>query len=137
VADRWSRRKVALHLVDLGGQPVDTGSAVGRFFFLMLAGVAETERNLIRERTKAALAHEAARGRRVGTVPLGFKVGPDGLLVVDEDERLAVEGMLALRASGLSIRQVGAALNRAGVPARGARWHPTTVARIVGRGRQS
>ena len=128
---------MALHLVDLGGQPVDTGSAVGRFFFLMLAGVAETERNLIRERTKAALAHEAARGRRVGTVPLGFKVGPDGLLVVDEDERLAVEGMLALRASGLSIRQVGAALNRAGVPARGARWHPTTVARIVGRGRQS
>ena len=92
---------MALHLVDLGGQPVDTGSAVGRFFFLMLVGVAEMERNLIRERTKAALAHEAARGRRVGTVPLGFKVGPDGLLVVDEDERLAVEGMLALRATSL------------------------------------
>lgn len=132
VADRWSKRKVALHLVDLGGQAVDTGSAVGRFFFLMLAGVAEMERNLIRERTKAALTHQAAQGRRVGTVPLGFAAGADGRLVVNDDERLALELLQELWASGMSVRQVAAAMNAAGVPARGRRWHPTTVARVVG-----
>jgi DNA invertase Pin-like site-specific DNA recombinase len=136
VADRWSKRKVALHLVDMGGQAVDTGSAVGRFFFLMLAGLAEMERNLVRERTKAALAHQAAQGRRVGTVPLGFSVGEGGMLEVNHDERLALEGLVALRASGLSIRRVAAEMNAAGVWARGKRWHPTTVARMLARHRK-
>lgn len=130
VADLWSKRNVALHLVDMGGQAVDTGSAVGRFFFLMLAGVAEMERNLGRERTRAALHHRASLGQRVGTVPLGFR-SVDGLLVADEDESAALEVLLALRAGGASIRQVAALMNERGVKARGRRWYATTVARSL------
>jgi hypothetical protein len=40
---------------------------------------------------------------------------------------------LGLR-GGLSIRAIAAALNAEGVPAkRGGQWHPTTVARVLGR----
>jgi DNA invertase Pin-like site-specific DNA recombinase len=133
VADGWQRRSVALHLVDLGGQAVDTGSAVGRFFFLMLAGVAEMERNLVRERTRMAMRHQKSLGRRVGQIPYGFKSDGTGGVVPDVAESVVVEKMQALRASGLSIRAVADALTRDGVPARGARWHPTTVARLLGR----
>src|SRR5262245_39614025 len=48
----WDERDVALHLVDLGGQTIDTGTAMGRFFLTVMAGAAELERNLIGERTK-------------------------------------------------------------------------------------
>ena len=60
---------VALHVVDLGGNAIDTTSAAGRFMLAVLAGAAEMERNLTRERTRAAMAVKKANGQRVGTVP--------------------------------------------------------------------
>ena len=47
----WDKAEIALHLVDMGGQSLNTASAMGRFFLNMMAGVAELERNLIAERT--------------------------------------------------------------------------------------
>ncbi len=37
----WDKTGVALHLLDMGGQTVDTGSAMGRFFMTVMAGAAE------------------------------------------------------------------------------------------------
>jgi DNA invertase Pin-like site-specific DNA recombinase len=45
VTRRWDKQGVSLHLIDLGGQAVDTSSAMGRFFLTVIAGVAELERN--------------------------------------------------------------------------------------------
>ena len=56
---------VALHIIDLGGNAIDTTSAAGRFMLVVLAGAAEMERNLIRERTKSALAVKRANGQRI------------------------------------------------------------------------
>ncbi len=39
--------------------------------------------------------------------------------------------ILRLREQGLSIRAIADTLNEKGLPARGKRWHPTTVARIL------
>src|ERR1017187_1751358 len=47
----WDLARVALHLVDMGGQTINTGSPMGRMFLTMMAGFAELERNLISERT--------------------------------------------------------------------------------------
>src|SRR6185295_6880917 len=41
--EEWSRRDVALHLLDLGGQSIDTSSATGEFFLTLLAGLAQME----------------------------------------------------------------------------------------------
>jgi DNA invertase Pin-like site-specific DNA recombinase len=45
---------------------IDTGTAAGRFFFHVMAALAEMERDLIRERTNAGLAAARARGRNGG-----------------------------------------------------------------------
>ena len=45
---------------------IDTSTAAGRFFFHMMAALAEMERDLIRERTTAGLAAARARGRKGG-----------------------------------------------------------------------
>lgn len=45
---------------------IDTATAPGRFFFHVMAAMAEMERDLIRERTLAGLAAAKARGRLGG-----------------------------------------------------------------------
>jgi len=48
---------------------IDTTTTMGRFFFTVMAGLAEMERDLIRERTMAGLAASRARGRKGGRKP--------------------------------------------------------------------
>ena len=48
---------------------VETGSANGRFLFHMLGALAEYERALLSERTRAGLASARARGERLGRPP--------------------------------------------------------------------
>lgn len=48
---------------------IDTSTPAGRFFFHVMAALAEMERDLIRERTNAGLAAARARGRRGGRKP--------------------------------------------------------------------
>lgn len=45
---------------------IDSSTPTGRFFFHVMAALAEMERDLIRERTKAGLAAAKARGRNGG-----------------------------------------------------------------------
>jgi len=129
----WDTAGVALHLLDLGGQALDTSSAMGRFFLTVMAGAAELERNQIRERTRTALAHKRDNGDHLGGVPFGFALAEDGChLVEDDDEQAIVALVRSYRAEGLSIRTIAARLNEEKpAAARGARWHPTTVARML------
>jgi DNA invertase Pin-like site-specific DNA recombinase len=48
---------------------IDTSTPAGRFFFHLLAALAEMERDLIRERTQAGLSAARARGRKGGRKP--------------------------------------------------------------------
>lgn len=129
----WDRRGVALHLVDMGGQTVDTSTAMGKFFMHLLAGVAEMERNLISERTRTALRHKKAKGERIGdSAPVGFTFDGDAI-VPHKDEQRAVALALELRDGGCPVREIAARLNASGIKSRGTRWHPTTVARILAR----
>jgi DNA invertase Pin-like site-specific DNA recombinase len=60
------------------GDPIDTTSAQGRLTLQILGAVAEFERQLIRERTRAGLAAARARGRRGGNPALAGR-DPEGL----------------------------------------------------------
>ena len=142
VTSKWDRAGVALHLVDLGGQAVDTSTAMGRFFLTVMAAAAEMERNVTGERTKAALAHIRSQGRRYGSVaPLGHTFEERGIendkmkynVVEDPTEQQAVARARELSADGLSIRKVAAQLDAEGFEPRGKAWHPTTVARLLKR----
>lgn len=135
VTEGWDRAGVALHLVDMGGQAIDTSSAMGRFFLTVMAGAAEMERNLIRDRTTAALAHKRSLGLRTSKdAPVGWRVGADGdTLERDAAEGRAVALIHELRAGGMSVRAIVAHLEAHGIQARGARWHKTTVERVLAR----
>ncbi|WP_215085663.1 recombinase family protein [Exiguobacterium sp. s78] len=61
--DDLKERNINLQITTLG---VDTSTAAGRLFFTMMAGLAEMERELIRERTNAGLKAARSRGRLGG-----------------------------------------------------------------------
>ena len=48
---------------------IDTSTTMGNFFFVVFAGLAEVERSLISERTKAGLKAARKRGRKGGRPP--------------------------------------------------------------------
>ncbi|WKW11238.1 recombinase family protein [Pseudogemmatithrix spongiicola] len=66
---QWDDAGTAMHLVDLGAQAVNAGSAVGRFFLGMLAGVAAGRGGAGRAGGSAALwlcGHGGRRGLGAG-----------------------------------------------------------------------
>lgn len=98
----------------------------------ILAAVAEHEREMISQRTKAALAAAKARGKRLGTYSDVLSVQNKADAVV----RLTHIGptLLTLRKGGMSTRKIAAHLNAEGIasPGGGA-WHKTSVERAIGR----
>ncbi len=132
VEDVFEPNEVALHSLN---ETVDTTTASGRFFLRIMGALAEMERELISERTTAALAHIKAQGVRLGGVPLGFaRVGTTNDLVPVAEELALVQRILGLWRRGQSYRQIAAKLNEEGVETRqNARWHHTTVAKVVRR----
>lgn len=129
----WDRTGVALHLVDMGGQTINTGSAMGRMFLTMMAGFAELERNLISERTAAALHHLKKQGRHVGAPPLGVASVAGGLAEIDS-EQASIQRMAQLRGEGLTLQKITEVLTAEGHKTkRGGAWHPSTVMRALGR----
>lgn len=119
VTGAWDKGGVSLHLIDLGGQSIDTATAMGRFFLTVMAGAAELERNLIGERTTAAMQHKKATGQRVGAIPYGYRLAADGKsLEAHPAEQAVIAAALELHAAGLSLRTVSAELSRRGFKAR-------------------
>jgi DNA invertase Pin-like site-specific DNA recombinase len=101
----------------------------------MMDVFAQLERALIASRTRGALAAKRARGEKTGgSLPVGFALADDGKrLVADADEAGAVATIRGQHAERLSIRAIAERMNVEGAPARGGRWHPTTIARILKR----
>lgn len=134
VTRQWDELGVDLHLIDLGGQPIDTSTAMGRFFLTVMAGVAEMERNLIRERTKAAMGHLKSTGKRVGGLSYGFKLEADGKTLVEEArEQEVITLARQLRHQGYSFRRIAQELSIKGFMSRtGAPFHPQQISRMLG-----
>lgn len=117
-------------------EKIDTTTAAGAMVFRMLAVLSEFERDLVSERTTAALAHLRGQGRRVsGRIPFGFDLGDDGKsLVENPDEQKALRVIDRLRDEGLSLRGIAAELGRRGIATKmGAPWAAETVRKILTR----
>lgn len=75
---------VALIILNLGGQAVDTSSAMGRFFITILAVIARLERDITGERIQGTLAAKARKGEFTGG-PRRFGFEPDGVTIREEE----------------------------------------------------
>lgn len=130
LADRLERQ--GADLVSLT-EKIDTTSAAGRMVFRMLAVLSEFERDLVGERTKAALAHKKAKGEKYGPVPFGFQE-VEGRLVEVRREAQAVAEIIRMRERGLAYREIADRLNTDGVTGkRGGQWHASTVRYVINR----
>lgn len=89
-------------------ESIDTSSSGGRLVFHMMAAMAEFERAIISERTKAGMEAARARGSRIGRRP---SMTPEQT----EAARLAIEIDLETVAEVAARYQV----------------HPTTLARVL------
>ncbi len=89
------------------------------FMRSVLDAASEYERSLIRQRTKDALAAKKRKGERAGGLPWGFTVDKDGKKLIPEPhEQAATRRAGALRATGLSLRDIERAMKREGYTAR-------------------
>lgn len=147
--DRLSRQLVVVaNLIEAGVDfvAVDNPNA-NRLTIHLLAAIAEHEREMISQRTKAALAAAKARGVRLGN-PNGAAALLPGCreaaakagvaLTLKADQRAAQVAPLLrqLEAEGCtSARAMAHALNLRGVPAPSGRpmWYPEQVRRMVRR----
>mgnify|MGYP001620138711 FL=1 len=112
------------------GDQIDTSSASGRMLVNILATIAQWERETISERTKAAMHHKYLLMEYTGgNAPYGWRVNEDGKhLVADPLEQGMIMQAREYRASGLSLRAVGAMLELRGVhPREGDGWKAQTV----------
>lgn len=134
VAEKLNKQGKALHSIT---EKLDTTSAIGEFFFTLMASLAQMERKLIGERTKAALQSKRDRGEKLGgDVPYGFRVR-EGSVCLEEDkmEQKVISEARELRALGCSFRRTAQLLNDEGYRTkRGCAWTGVQVARIVDRG---
>lgn len=129
MAEEMAGLDVALHSIT---EKLDTKSAIGRFFFTLMASLAEMERHLIGERTLAALARKRENGGRVGRYArLGYRLDGDQV-EPDPIERRAICRALDLRGDGLTYREISTVLFEEGCRSRnGNRYSPSVIGKML------
>lgn len=127
----WDDAGVGLHLIDIGGQSINTSTAMGRMFLTMMSGFAELERNLIAERTSIALQSKKARKEVYSALPLGYADQAGKLVPVDEEQRVIAE-IKDMKAAGMTLMAIADDLNRRGIVGkRGGQYYARTIKNIL------
>jgi len=117
----------------------ELGRDADPFMLHLYAALAEKERRLISERTKAALAAKKAQGAKLGNIYNLASAGVTGRQMQTATADEFVAGLLplvrAIQNTGANtLEAITCALNERGVrPARGARWYASSVANLLSR----
>lgn len=112
----------------------DTTSAAGRLFLYMTGVLAQWERENLGERVRMALDRKVMQGEwHGGFAPLGYDVGEDGKLVINEQEAELVRTIYRLYLSGMGDNKICQWLNQQGYPTkvRASRWTQPVVKYIL------
>jgi DNA invertase Pin-like site-specific DNA recombinase len=120
----------------------ELGRDADPFMLHLYAALAEKERRLISERTKAALAAKKATGAKLGNPHDLGSAGIRGRQMQSAAADEFVAGLLplvrAIQNTGAdTLEAITGALNKRGVRlARGARWYASSVSNLLGRARR-
>lgn len=127
------RRMLACDDVELHSASEQNGdSAEAKLQETIMAGVAEYERHMIRERLRLGKARRKGEGRHVhGRVPYGYRSDAGKLLALD-DEAAIVAIIFGAAAKGASSGQIAAQLTAQGSKPRLAEaWSPVSVRSVL------
>lgn len=75
VAADLKKRSVNLRVLNLGGESVNTSTPTGRLLFTMMAGLAEMELEIKRERNRDSVLKRRAQGKNLGGRPKTYTDG--------------------------------------------------------------
>lgn len=111
---------------------LDTSTAMGKAMLGFIAVLAQMERDLASERTRAALAEAGKRtGDKGGGVPYGYR-RVNGIIHVEEHEAVVVRQIFLWRMNGASMREIAFCLQDRGIaPGGGAKWHHSAIQCIL------
>lgn len=131
--DRFARDAMVATLIERAALAVgalvrtaDGSSDVAGPEGMMMRGIVDVfaayEREVIRARTRAALAVKKSRGERTGEIPYGHRLSADGVRIEgDPAEQGVIAIVRELRAGGLSQRAIVRELAARGIVSRGGR----------------
>jgi len=117
----------------------ELGRDADPFMLHLYAALAEKERRLISERTRAALAVKKASGCRLGNPTNAHEAAASGraamTLAADENAKSLLPHLRAIQSTGaMTLAAICSALNDRRIPTgRGARWHVSSVANLLAR----
>ena len=117
----------------------ELGRDADPFMLHLCAALAEKERRLISERTKAALAAKKAAGAALGNCVNLAEAGSLGRVTLiesaDDFAQSLTPALRAIRSEGATtLRSIAQALNRRAIKSpRGGTWYPSSVANLLSR----
>jgi len=111
-------------------ESLDTTTATGKFVLTMFASLAQLERDLIAERTTAALTELGKqKGYKGGRIPFGYVYDAERI-VVEPLAAATVKEIFALKETGLTLRAIASRLDSP-TPQGGVKWYASTVNEIL------
>ncbi len=124
---------VFLHIINMGGQSLDSSSAIGQFFLTIIASVAQLERGLIAERTKEAMNYLMSRGRKFTRSIYGWNVNKNGRLKPNWNEQSRIDFMYwQIKKNGATATMVAKMANKRGWKGKlGGEWRAQSVLNVI------
>jgi len=137
--EEWEKQNVSIHLVDMGGNSINTSSAIGIMLFTQMASYGEFERRIIGERTSQALQHKKSNLNKYSCVPLGFKqvkIGTksngDPIHNIEENGEMPIVNRIFELYKTTSYLGIAKILNEDGVKTKNdKKWYASTISYIL------
>lgn len=104
LAQQLEKKGIALHSIN---ERLDTTSSLGRFFFAVIAALAQLERDIIAERTAEALQLKIQRGEKIGARPPVGKMFIGDKVVDDPYTSRVIDLIKEFREEGCSMNKIG------------------------------
>jgi site-specific DNA recombinase len=113
-------------------EKLDTTSASGKFFLTLLSALSQMERDVISERTKAALSYKKSIGECIGQIPFGKNL-KDRKLIINRRESFILKTIKEWRDKGYSYNEIVDKLELMGAKNKNGEvsWHKSQVIRLL------
>ena len=130
--DELADAGIAIHIVDMNGEALDTSTSMGRFFLTVMGAMAEMERGLISERTQEGMNQLKSTHQKFTQSLYGWNVKEDGSLYPNWNEQDVIDYVhWQIDVNGMSASAVARNLNKLNIKGkRGGKWYSSGLIRV-------